>query len=208
MNEDNHLAKAGSTALTPVSPEEASLLWAPAERKVRQPAQLHGITDLVQMGFSRISDKPQVVTGEETDWLIFPADRDPLYEKRKLAATPAVRARVTELLNAGIQFDALAIAHEVPVGSYARVRTIDDLQKLIAPPTPRSLSVLATITGCLLDGIGEVLDFIINRKVFIPDPFGILPPTSDPMLFGAVVATPPAKVGDAALYFLIARWDY
>jgi hypothetical protein len=208
MNSDNHLARAGSTALTPVSPEEASLLWAPAERKVRQPAQLHGITDLAQMGFSRISDRPQVVTGEESEWLIFPADRDPLYQQRKLAAKPAVSARVTELLSAGIHFDALAIAHEVPVGSYARVRTTDDLQKLIAPPTPRSLKILATITGCLLDGIGCVLNFILNRKIFILDPFGILPPTSDPMLFGAVVATPPARVGNAALYFLIARWDY
>ena len=160
------------------------------------------------MGFSRISDRPQVVTGEETDWLILPADLDPLYQQRKLAATPAVSARVTELLNAGIRFDALAIAHEVPAGSYARVRTSAQLQELVSPPTPRSLSVLATITGCPLDGIGQVLDFIINRKVFIPDPFGILPPSSDPMLFGAVVATPPAQVGDAALYFLIARWDY
>jgi hypothetical protein len=199
---------AGSTDIIPVSRAEAALLWAPAERKVRQPAQLHGITDLAQMGFSRIADRPQVVTGEETDWLILPADLDPLYLQRKLAATPAVRARVTELLNAGIQFDALAIAHEVPVGSYAKVRTIEDLLKLIAPPTPRSLSILATITGCLLDGVGCVLDFIFNRKIFIPDPFGILPPSSDPVLFGAVVATPPAKVGDAALYFLIARWTY
>jgi hypothetical protein len=198
----------GSHDIVPVSWAEASLLWAPTERKVRQPAQLHGITDLAQMGFSRISDRPQVVTGEETDWLILPADLDPLYQQRKLAATPAVSARVTELLNAGIRFDALAIAHEVPAGSYARVRTSAQLQELVSPPTPRSLSVLATITGCPLDGIGQVLDFIINRKVFIPDPFGILPPSSDPMLFGAVVATPPAQVGDAALYFLIARWDY
>src|ERR671915_2474139 len=87
----------GSHDIVPVSRAEASLLWAPAERKVRQPAQLHGITDLAQMGFSRISDRPQVVTGEETDWLILPADLDPLYQQRKLAATPAVSARVTEL---------------------------------------------------------------------------------------------------------------
>jgi hypothetical protein len=208
MHQNNHLAKAGSTALTPVSPEEASLLWAPAERKVRQPAQLAGITDLVQMGFSRIADRPQVVAGAETDWIVLPADLDPLYQHGKLPAPDAVRARVAALLNAGIQFDALAVAHEVPAGAFARVRTSSALQELLSPPTPRSLSVLATITGCLLGGIGQVLHFIFNRKVFIPDPFGILPPTSDPMLFGAVVATPPAKIGDAALYFLIASWKY
>jgi hypothetical protein len=208
MNEDNFLAKAGSTDIIPVSRAEATALRAQAERKVHQPAQQHGITDLVQMGFSRIADRPQVVAGAETDWIVLPADLDPLYQQGKLPAPDAVRARVAALLNAGIQFDALAVAHEVPAGAFARVRTGAALQELLLPPTPRSLSVLATITGCLFAAAWSVGHFLSGRMVFSDESLSSLAPSSDPMLFGAVVADPPARVGDAALYFLIAQWDY
>jgi hypothetical protein len=198
---------AGSQGIVKVSPEEAALLWVPAERKVITPATAHGITDLQRVGLGRISDRPQVVTDADTDWLVLPEDLDPLYKAGKLAASKEARARVAELLRAGVHFDYLAIAHEIPPGSFQRVRTNAQLQELLAPPTPRSLSVLATITGCIIDAAWSVGTFMSRRKVFV-DPLPILSPQYDPALFGAVVAHPPARVGAAALFYLIAQWKY
>jgi hypothetical protein len=203
----NHPANGGRRALTPVTPEEASLLWEPAEHKVDQPALRHGITDLAPIGLGRIASQPQVVTRADIDWLILPEDLDPLYQEGKLAAPKEARARVDVLLRAGVQFDYLAIAHEVPTGSFARIRTSAQLQELLSPPTPRSLSVLATITGCIIEAAWSVGTFMSRRKVFV-EPMPLLAPQYDPALFGAVVTNPPARVGAAALFYLIARWKY
>jgi hypothetical protein len=139
MHERNQPARVSSTALVPVSPDEAALLWEPAERKVRQPALRHGITDLAPIGLGRIASQPQVVTGDGCDWVILPAALDPLYTQGKLAAPKAARARVDALLRAGLHFDYVAIAHEIPPGSFAWVKTSAQLQELLSPPTPRSL---------------------------------------------------------------------
>jgi hypothetical protein len=208
MNADNHPARAGRTALPPVSREEAILLREPAERKVSQPAREHGITDLQKMGLGRISDVPQVVTRDGQDWVVLPADRDPLYTQGKLAAPKAARIRVDALLNAGLHFDYLAIGHEVPAGSFQWVKTPYQLEELLAPPMPRSLTVLATIAGGFIYGISSVVSFFTRRFAFSPEAMPSLAPHRDPILFGAVVATPPAQIGDAALFFLLARWKY
>jgi len=197
---------AGSQGIVKISPEEVALLRVPAERKVDQPALRHGITGLAPIGLGRIASQPQVVTGVGRDWLVLPEDLDPLYQAGKLAAPKEARARVDELLGAGVHFDYLAIAHEIPPGSFQWVKTTAQLEELLVPATPRSLSVLATITGCVIGGIIGMATFMRRRMIFDPEP--ILVPRVDPALFGAIVASPPGRVGDAALFYLICRWTY
>jgi hypothetical protein len=207
MYDHNQPGKSGSTAIAPVTPAEAALLWEPAERKVSQPARLHGITDLEQVGVGRISDVPQVVTGAKNDWVILPAALDPLYTRGKLAAPQEARARVDQLLQAGVHFDYVAIAHEVPAGSYARVKTTAQLEELLAPPLPGSLSVLATISGCVIEGSLRVVHFVTRLRVFF-DPLPLLDTHYDPAIFGAIVHAPPARVGAPALFFHLCSWKY
>jgi hypothetical protein len=76
--------------LRPVSLKEQTLLRAHGVSKVRRPATEHGLTDIQPVGFGRIASTPQVVTGKQSDWLILPAELDPLYQQAKLAAPPMV----------------------------------------------------------------------------------------------------------------------
>jgi hypothetical protein len=152
MNEENYLTRAGSTDIVTVSREEATLLRAHAETKVIRPALAHGFTNLTPLGLSRIASTPRVVTRKDSDWLILPAAHDPLYQQGQLAAPPEVRARLRELLTAGVWFDALFIAHQVPSGELAKVKKSEDLQRLLEPPMPKSLPVLSNAIGSLIVG--------------------------------------------------------
>jgi hypothetical protein len=189
---------AGSIDLDALSREETTLLWAHAASKVFQPAAAHGFRDLQPVGFSRISRTPQLVTGTDSEWLILPADLDPLYQQGQLAAPRNVRAHLRELVNAGVWFDSIAIAHEVPPGAVANVRNIVELQGLLEPPMPKSLPVLSNTIGSLIDGAWRIEEVIAN----------FLRKSVDPVIFGAVVANPPATDGAAAMFFIITRWDY
>jgi hypothetical protein len=198
MYADNHLAKAGSTDIIPVSRAEAIPVQVQAETKVLRPAAEHRFKDLQPVGFGRISRVPQVVSRTASDWLILPGDLDPLYQQGQLAAPRNVRARIREFLNAGVWFDSIAIAHEVPPGAVGKVKHIDDLLQLLEPPMPKSLPVLSNVIGSLVDGVGRA-EALVEQ---------FLRKAADPVILGAVVANPPAKDGDAAYFFLVARWDY
>jgi hypothetical protein len=206
--EKNQLARASSTTRKALTQNEKTQLLAQAATKVLNPAVKHGFTDLQPVGFSRIASTPQLVTGETSDWLILPATADPLYQQGRLAAPPRVRAHIRELRDAGVFFDALTIAHEVPAGSVAQVKDFAELQRLLEPQTPKSLSVLTHGVGMFFAGIGRVGKRAAQLRQQPSRSLVSLRVSLDPMLFGAVVVTPPATVGDAALYFLIDSWDY
>jgi hypothetical protein len=188
----------GSHDIVPVSPAEAIPVQVQAETKVLRPAAEHRLKDLQPVGFGRISRTPQVVTGTASDWLILPGDLDPLFQQGQLAAPRNVRAHIREFLNAGVWFDSIAIAHEVPPGAVGKVKHIDDLKQLLAPPMPKSLPVLSNTIGSLIDGAWRIEEVIAN----------FLRKSVDPVIFGAVVANPPATDGAAAMFFIITRWDY
>jgi hypothetical protein len=218
MEEKHQLARAQRPTGNALTQQETTRLRAQAATKVLIPAGNHGLRDLDPIGFGYIASTPQVVSGDTSDWLIFPAVTDPLYQQGQLAAPSHVRARIRELRDAGVFFDALTIAHEVPAGAAATVTDGRELQRLLAPPTPKSLPVLAATVGMVFTGIGRVGKHAVRmqdrsarsleRLVVTLDNLKRLPRSLDPMIFGAVVVTPPATVGDAALYFLIASWDY
>jgi hypothetical protein len=206
--EKNQLARASRTTGKALSQNEKTQLLAQAATKVLTPAGNHGFTDLQPVGFSRIASTSQLVTGETSDWLILPATVDALYQQGRLAAPQRVRAHIRELLNAGVFFDALTIAHEVPAGSAAQVKDFAELQRLLEPQTPKSLSVLTHGVGMFFAGVGWVGKRAAQLRQQPSRSLVSLRVSLDSMLFGAVVVTPPATVGDAALYFLIDNWDY
>lgn len=208
MAEKNPLARARSTTRKALSQKETTQLWAQAATNVLIPAVKHGFTDLQPVGFSRIAGTPQVVTGTASDWLILPATADPLYQQGQLAAPPRVRAHIRELRDAGVFFDALTIAHEVPAGAAAQVKDFAELQRLLGPQTPKSLSVLTDAVGMFFTGVGRVGKRAAQLRYQSSRSLERLTVSLDPMIFGAVVVTPPATIGNAALYFLIASWDY
>jgi hypothetical protein len=111
---------------------------------------------------------------------------------------PGLAHLIADLLNAGVRFDTISIAHQIPKGALADVQTSEDLERLLAPPLPKSLPVLANIIASITAGAAHLRDM---GDTLMTD-------AVDPMIFGAVVAHPPAKDGDPALVFLITKWDY
>jgi hypothetical protein len=198
MQTTNHLPREERTARDVVSPDEAAELQARAASKVLRPARKHGFTDMQLIGLGRIASTPQVVAGEKSDWVILPTALDPLFQQAQLAAPPKARARIRELVNAGVWFDAVAIAHQVPPGTLACVKNSEELQQVLEPPMPKSLTVLSAVVNSL----AARSSFAGKRIV------QVLARSLDPMIIGAVVATPSATAGDAALFFLVTSWDY
>jgi hypothetical protein len=177
-----------------------------------------------------------VTGGDSSDWIILPANKDPLYQQGQLAAPKEVREPLMDMLNAGVWFDSISIAHQVPKGALAEVRTREDLQRLIEPPTPRSLTVLSTFLETLIrgatsaslkgaetsskmlgqgvkqggEGLGLAVLGIALAGATVVRALADIPARAavDPIIFGAVVAKPPAKDGDTGLFFMVAQWDY
>ena len=214
QSEVNRLVREATADILEVSREEADLLRANAEVKVKRPARENGFMEIQPIGFSRIFSTPRVVTRADSDWVILPADQDPLYQQGQLAAKPEVRERIRDMLNAGVRVDYIAIAHQVQKGALAKVRSREELQSLIEPPMPKSLTVLSQLiraaTLASLKGAKTTSSGIALAGSALVAALAALPAKAavDPIIFGAVVAKPPAKDGDAALFFMVARWDY
>jgi hypothetical protein len=101
-------------------------------------------------------------------------------------------------------FDSLAIAHQIPPGALANVQKSEELLRLLEPPMPKSLTVLSSVIA----SITAIALLAGNLVGDLMAPGDLIARPLDPMIFGAVVTTPPATAGDAALFFLVTSWDY
>lgn len=102
--------------------------------------------DLVCLGYGRLFSSIRVYPGLSTDWLIAPLVNDPAFRanNNKLCVPKKVKASLVACVKAGIDFDVIFIAHEIPKNSI-RPGTPLDLNLLLPPPNMKQNSRLSSI---------------------------------------------------------------
>jgi hypothetical protein len=156
----------------------------------------------------------RVYAGDRRDWVLMPIQADPLRDDRDGFPIPKRVLRDLRLIRRSeIDFDALYIAHEVPVGAVREDRAIP--RGLLTPPAPRAMQqvsrylglasnalwMLATLPIAASAAIGGVLNRgALNLGVTV----GL-----DPILLGVVVGRErPVRSREPGAWFYLGHWTY
>jgi hypothetical protein len=89
------------------------------------------------LGYAPLFSGTRVYRGQGCDWAMMYLGNDPVYSfhKNKLYAPPPVITDITNIVNAGLKFDAIFIAHEIPQGSVKSGEKVP-LELIAPPPSP------------------------------------------------------------------------
>jgi hypothetical protein len=176
------------------------------------------------LGMAPLFAETRAYAGPQTDWVISPVTG------RSDAVVPrAERAALLRLVDAGIEFPMIYIAHEVPKGRLAipsggsepvpQVVTVDhaDADAAVGPvPPPAAASALADRLGHsaqhLLRAMGMA---IVGAGAIVAVPFALAGAAVaavgalalDPVVFGVIPAGQPVP-GELGAWYVLARWDW
>ncbi|HEU5101919.1 MAG TPA: hypothetical protein VFU22_23015 [Roseiflexaceae bacterium] len=166
------------------------------------------------LGTMPLFDGHRVYSGDRRDWVLMPIQADPLHDDRDGFPIPKrVLKDLRMIRRSEIDFDALYIAHEVPMGTVREDRAIP--RGLLTPPAPRAMQrlsgylgltssalwMLATLPIAASAAIGGVLNRgALNLGVTV----GL-----DPILLGVLVGhNRPVRSQEPAAWFYLGHWTY
>ncbi|MDH7489005.1 MAG: hypothetical protein QHH80_05805 [Anaerolineae bacterium] len=100
---------------------------------------------LLFLGYAPVFSGQRVYHGRDCDWAMMHVGDDPVFRLhgQRLYAPKPVRAHLEKITEAGIEFDAIFIAREIPAGSVKPGEPIP-LELLIPPPHPEARERLNT----------------------------------------------------------------
>lgn len=200
-------SKAGNTALLnyPVHSQSAIQLMKNGE-------QAGGLAKFV---FSRpLIEEKEVFPGDSRDWLLINAARDPLlYDRDGYPIPSRILKPLRKLAKAGLDFDAIYVAHEMTPGSVTSSTPIT--AELLTPPQPANV----VRTSNHLGTAGSILWHIATLPVLAAmvgalgalavGAWAIAGVGRDPILFGAKVGPcRPVVPGELASWFYLGHWAY
>ncbi|SMH32608.1 hypothetical protein SAMN06295885_0758 [Rathayibacter oskolensis] len=171
----------------------------------------HRAAGLVQpLGLVPYTVEPVLVrrpAREIWDWVVVPLEDDPAFRARTLAIPAHARRRIAAVSDAGIEFDRLLIAHEVPKFDQLPVGFTKNpgWEKELISRTVRARPERA-VTG--IDRVAAKVVAGLRRTAEGAAAVGgslIEALASDPILIGAILV--PGPHGDQEAVFEIARWD-
>jgi len=171
------------------------------------------------LGIGPLFAEPRTFVGEETDWVLGPAQpSDTVVPKAQAAA-------LGRLSQSGLDFPVLYVAHELPkgrvpesataaVGSVIPVATSEVAEMVGSAPPPASVvelgDRLALRARQVFAAMGKAVPII---GAVAAAPFLLVGAavaglaTLDPIIFGAVPAVS-ARSGEPAAWYVLARWDW
>lgn len=92
---------------------------------------------LTSLGPAQIHHTPVgISTHGETDWVIFDVERHPQIKAGRFSAPSSPLRELRRIDRTGVHFDRLFIAHELPIGSVAQIKSNHGInwEKIIGPP--------------------------------------------------------------------------
>lgn len=109
-----------------------------------------GNLPLLFLGYAPVFSGQRVYQGRDCNWAMMHVGDDPVFRlhRQRLYAPKTVRNLLARITAAGIEFDAIFIAREIPVGSVKHGEPVP-LELLMPPPHPKTrerVSVLEEIT--------------------------------------------------------------
>jgi hypothetical protein len=202
-------------ALPPARKDKAptELLLDRAWTDVLAPCHRQGISGVRPLGFHPLFNHIRLIEAPQSDWLIFPMERDPIYRQGEFPVPRKVLEHLREVDGSGASFDALYIAHELPKDL---IKQGDEtaVLKAIAPAPPRDVVELSAklgriSVGTLLGAFSipwmEVAKAGLSLGAVVATvPLLLL----DPVIFGAITPRRPTRVGDPSFFFLLASWEW
>lgn len=160
-------------------------------------------TQLCPLGVAPLPKGPVMFTmapPAEWDWAVLRLEEDPLYHRGELAMPREVRQKLARLDDAGVRFDDLLIAHEVPKADTLTTRgeekPIMELVLTSRPAPSRQVLALEKFFTAIVSGASK----------FATVSASALETFSDPVLIGVLTGEGTAQPGTLAVYFEIARW--
>jgi len=143
------------------------------------------------LGYSPIFTGTRVYRGQGCDWALMNLTSDPLFyaNGEKLIIPAAAATDIKTAVKAGINFDAMFIAHEIPSGSVKPGESVP--LELIAPPPPPQVkqrlekldAAAETFWQGVVSAIGGILGAAAATASAVAFPLALV----DPVLFGVYV---------------------
>ena len=161
------------------------------------------------LGSAPLFDGSKLVTRTTPNWALYNLSQDPLWQNGKFPIPVKHLQRLNTLYRGGVEFDALYVAHELPMDFQPDHDRLE--LSLVEPPPPATAMRLAHGLGLATDSI------LATYAAAIRKPFKTLAVASttgfavlrDPVLMGAVI--PPGvnpEAGVSAVWFLLAAWRW
>jgi hypothetical protein len=185
--------------------------------------------ELERLGVAPLFSDTRLYPGPQRSWVLAPAADDPLVRRRELAIPKPEFRALARLLEAGLDFPAVYVAHEVPTarlvgtGLPAQVRTVApggfaplDLlasQRLVDPVpvsarTARVARHLGAGAGAVLKvlGLGASVAGAATGAAVSTGAAAMRALALDPMVLGAWTLDRHDQPGTPAAWFVLARW--
>lgn len=191
-------------------------------------ARKHDLT-VAFMGYAPTFNGVHIHRAAHTDWAVMPVAKDPLYQSwgRSLYVPPAVLEDMERVWDAGINFDAVFIAHEIPAGSVEAGEPIP--LELIQPPPPPSTARYLNQLEAVSKAYWQAMPRLLTMPVVAPLVLGglalgaavavavggavalgaaaITATAYDPILFGLYVDKSRQVNGQSlALWYYLTHW--
>jgi hypothetical protein len=179
------------------------------------------------LGTMPLFDGHRVYRGQEHDWGLMQLEEDPLYQSRDGYPMPTqVGELLAQILLAGINFDAIYVAHEVEKGALVEGKPMDPLA-LIPPPAP-SVQKRSRQLGWLADKLFKVATaplLALTAASLALTSAGVVAAAAgavgaaasgvvavrllDPVVFGVIGRTGrELGAGEMGCWFYLAHWRY
>lgn len=171
-----------------------------------QPTLASAVTDFVTafprgtyLGTQPLFSGVRVVEAPSTDWIILPSGDDPQVKLNSLHAPRRAKRVLTKLADSKAPVAALYIAHEVPKGATARLKTRTIEDELRTDPAEKN-----RLLAERLDSVGYTVTGLLAAPFLA---LGALASAGlDPAVFAAVTASGTAPPGELAAFFHVVSW--
>ena len=161
------------------------------------------------LGYNILPKQVCVYPGEKSDWAIMNLKSDPVFyaNGESMIIPDKVALQIRTIVNAGIEFDAIYIAHEIPKSSVKPGQPVP--LELIAPPPPPETMYRVRKLGNEVDKFWKKIAAISTTTVAATAAaFAALTPV-DPVLFGVNINEAwKLKNTPVGMWYYIARWDW
>jgi hypothetical protein len=160
------------------------------------------------IGTMPLTTGQQIYPGQQYDWALMSAHNDPLMQDKDGYPMPK---RVINVLNrihrAGLEFDDIYIAHELPKGIVQPGQPVT--AAMLMPPPSRRMVQLSNRLGNLSSALWSVAAFPLFALGKVAEAAATVSVGLDPIVMGVVVGkNRPVQPGEPAAWFYLTHWAY
>lgn len=171
------------------------------------------------LGYGPLFSEPQLISGRQRNWVVMPVEVDPMFHRYgRFYAPQEVLTCLNTMVEAGIDFDAIYVAHEIPK-HVPRERWEEAILPAPCPKVRRRLHTLerwmsrwwrvVTLTPVIRRIAAAVAS---AADLLAADPYtSLLPATrrADPILLGVLTDKPCKPDGHSmGMWFYLSHWHW